>query len=80
MLLVDPLAHPDLKRLDDLALSRWNSAVARCAVLRTDILAAGELPDIGPEIVGEWERVGVAQKLPYGHCRLLGRGTLWDYE
>ncbi len=80
MLLIDPLSHPGLRDLSDPALSSWNRAVGRCAMLRTDILGAGDLLHVTHEILQEWRQAAVALPLPFGHCRFLGRGTLWDYD
>jgi hypothetical protein len=80
VLLVDPLAHHGLRQLSDPALSAWNRAIGRCAMLRTDILNASELSHVNPEILGEWKQARIASPLPFGHCRFLERGTLWDYD
>jgi len=77
LLIIDPEDHPALAALTRDAWRSWINAVNHCAGIRSDIVPVSCL-GLPEEHLVEWERVALAQRLPFGNLRLLRRGTLWD--
>jgi len=79
-LVTDPANDPVLEQLKPPARHAYVNAVGHCVRYRTDLMTPHELQRLEPGVVDEWENAKLAQKLPWGHVRLLGRPDLWDFD
>jgi hypothetical protein len=79
LLIAGPKEDPSLARLSVDAWHSWVSAVSHCATMHSDIVPLTEL-GAADETVTEWERAGLATRVPIGNLRLLRRGTLWEID
>jgi hypothetical protein len=70
---------PSLARLSADAWCSWVSAVTHCDTMQSDIVPLVEL-GVPNDTVTEWERAGLASRVPIGNVRLLRRGTLWEID
>ena len=70
---------PSLARLSADAWYSWVSAVGHCATMHSDIVPLVEL-GVPNDTVTEWEKVGLASRVPIGNVRLLRRGSLWEID
>ncbi len=80
LLVTDPANDPILEQLSHEARAAYLNAVAHCVRYRTDLMTPYDIQRLGPTtLVEEWTGVNLAQPLPWGHVRLLGRPGIWDF-
>ena len=80
LLVTDPANDPILEKLTHEARTAYINAVAHCVRYRTDLMTPHDILRLGPQtLVEEWAGVRLAQPLPWGHVRLLGRPGIWDF-
>ncbi len=80
VLVNDPANDEILEQLRPEARYAWLNAVGHCVRYRTDLITPHELQRVDPGSIEEWEGANLAQRLPFGHVRMLGRPELWDFE
>ncbi len=80
LLISDVSTDPTLTQLNPSARKAFLDAVGHCMRFSTDLMAPRELQNVDPAAIDEWESAKLAQRLPFGHLRMLGRPELWDFD